>query len=296
MESSASSKNTEDHSRFWEKISLVADIAALCRDKPPEEKTYLEVLKLIDRILPFDGASLFLLDRAKKRLKEAATFRNKVELLGFLSIEHGDGLTGWTSLNKKPVLLADRTASGSFDPENDFSTVLSVPLLVDEEVLGVLNLGCYSAGGFAQKDVKLMMVIADQFAIAIERQLYQKEIENKNLALREAHKNLRKAQKNLIASEKLKAVVELAASVNHEINNPLAVIVGNIQCMYLEKEIVNQKMLSRLKRIESAAMKISEVNNKLLNINTLASETYLENDHSTMLNLDKSTGEDKQQD
>ena len=294
MKKSASSQNTDDHSRFWEKISLVADIAALCRANPPEEKTYLEVLKLIDRILPFDGASLFLLDRNKKRLKEAATCKDKVEMLGFLSIEHGDGLTGWTSLNKKPVLLADRTAGGSFDPENDFSTVLSVPLLIDDEVLGVLNLGCYRTGAFAQKDVKLMMVMADQFAIAIERQLYQKEIENKNIALREAHTNLRKAQKNIIASEKLKAVVELAASVNHEINNPLAVIVGNIQCMYLEKEIVNQKMLSRLKRIESAAMKISEVNNKLLNINSLASETYLESDRSTMLNLDKSAAEDKE--
>jgi len=292
LKSSSSSNNTDGHSRFWEKISLVADIADLCRDKPPEEKTYVEVLNLIDRILPFDGASLFLLDRSKKRLKEAATCKEKVELLSFLSIEHGDGLTGWTSLNKKPVLIADRTAGGSFDPENDFSTVLSVPLLIDDDVLGVLNLGCYNAGAFAQKDVKLMIVITDQFAIAIERQLYQKEIENKNIALREAHKNLKKAQKNIIDSEKLQAVVQLAASVNHEINNPLAVIVGNIQCMYIEKEIVNQKMLSRLKRIESAAMKISEVNNKLLNINNLVSETYLDSDQSTMLNLDKSAADD----
>ncbi|MDD3732193.1 MAG: GAF domain-containing protein [candidate division Zixibacteria bacterium] len=291
MNRKTSKKTGEDNSRFWQKISLMADIAGICRAKPPVGETFEEVLKLIDQILPFDGATLFLFDKGKKKLVEKATCKDKVELLSFLTIDRGDGLTGWTALHKKPVLLAERTASANFDPSVDFATVMSVPMFIEEDILGVLNLGSYRERAFIEKDVRLMTVVADQFAIAIERQLYQKEIETKNAALREAHNNLRKVQKNIVAEEKMKAVVELAASVNHEINNPLAVIVGNIQCMFIEKEILNQKMLSRLKRIESAAMQISEVNNKLLKINTLVSENYLESDHSRMLNLDKSSAE-----
>jgi K+-sensing histidine kinase KdpD len=290
-EPSSHRDQTEENSRFWQKINFIAEIAVLSRAKQPVRETFEEVLALIDRILPFDGASLFLIDRKKEKLSEAASYKEKVELLSFLTLNRGDGLVGWTAMNKKPVLLSERNTGGTFDPEVDFATVMSVPMFIEDDILGVLNLGSYRPKAFAEKDVKLMTVVADQFAIAIERQLYQKEIETKNIALQEAHKNLRKAQKNIIAAEKMKAVIELAASVNHEINNPLAVIVGNIQCLYMEREILNQKMLSRLKRIESAAMQINEVNNKLLKINSLVSESYLESDNSRMLNLDKSSAE-----
>jgi len=49
--------------------------------------------------------------------------------------------------------------------------------------------------------------------------------------LAEALENLRSTQKQLVSSEKLAAVGQLTAGVAHEINNPIAVIQGNIEML-----------------------------------------------------------------
>jgi len=49
--------------------------------------------------------------------------------------------------------------------------------------------------------------------------------------LREANETLRRAQQQLVMSEKLAAIGELTAGVAHEVNNPVAVIQGNLDVL-----------------------------------------------------------------
>jgi signal transduction protein with GAF and PtsI domain len=207
------------------------------------------VLQLIQRIVPFDAATLYLLDSDGKCLAEKATLGGRVEILTILRLDTGTGLSAWTARNKKPILLDDRSRKSDFDPQNDYATIMSVPLLVENEVLGVLNLGCRQSKSLSDKHVKLMTIIA---------------------------------------AEKLSAVSELSVSINHEINNPLAVIVGNVQCMMIQCKNLDQKSLSRLRRVEEAAIRIGEINRKLLMIDSLVSEQYMESDSARMINLEKS--------
>ena len=257
----------EQPSRFWQKINLVAEIAALTHNKPPVRETFTSVLELINTILPFDGASLYLMADAGDRLKEVASIGERVDLLSFLTIGSGPGLTGWTATSRKPVLLSNRQLGNEFEPENAFRTIMSVPLVIRDTVTGVLNLGCHRAQAYEKKDIKLMTIVAAQCAVSIERQFYQREIERKNEELTTANRKYLDAQQKIIAGEKMQAMIDLATIVNHEINNPLAVIVGNLQCLLVESEIPSQKMLGRLKRIEAAALQISDVNRKLLSFN-----------------------------
>jgi two-component system NtrC family sensor kinase len=50
-------------------------------------------------------------------------------------------------------------------------------------------------------------------------------------ALEQANRNLRETQRQLVMSEKLAAIGELTAGVAHEINNPVAVIQGNLDVL-----------------------------------------------------------------
>ncbi len=68
---------------------------------------------------------------------------------------------------------------------------------------------------------------------------------------------------------RLHEAAQMAASVNHEINNPLSVIVGNVQCLVMEKAATNQKALSRMRRIEAAALRIAKANRRLGQIKSL---------------------------
>ncbi|MBA2352577.1 MAG: cache domain-containing protein [Burkholderiales bacterium] len=55
-----------------------------------------------------------------------------------------------------------------------------------------------------------------------------RKVADRTLELRRANQNLRDAQGQLIISEKLAAIGQLTAGVAHEINNPVAVIQGNL--------------------------------------------------------------------
>jgi GAF domain-containing protein len=275
--------------RFWQKIGVVAEIPSLCRRLDAEGTTVVKVLRLVQTVVPFDAAMLYLLDQTTRRLVPHACVGEEVRLPSFLDQKHVDPYEGWQARSRKPTLISGYGADPDFEPDGRFASVMTLPLLVDDEVVGMLNLATYEPGVLEDRHVKLMSIVADQLAVAIERSSYIAVIEARNRDIRRAHDELKAAQAQLIACARAAVVAELAASINHEINNPLSVIVGHVQCLVLELASAPDKTCARLKRIEEAAMRISEVNRKLLNIETIVSETYLNDGNLKMVNLEKST-------
>src|SRR5690606_11302478 len=58
-----------------------------------------------------------------------------------------------------------------------------------------------------------------------------RKVSERTAELREANETLRRAQQQLVMSEKLAAIGELTAGVAHEVNNPVAVIQGNLDVL-----------------------------------------------------------------
>ncbi|MBI2160112.1 MAG: GAF domain-containing protein [Candidatus Rokubacteria bacterium] len=98
---------------------------------------------------------------------------------------------------------------------------LLVPLFLEREVAGVLVIGEKLSGEiFDSEEIGLLEMLAGQAAIALKNSgLYED--------LRARMEELRQTQDTLVQSAKLAAIGELAASVAHEINNPLMVILGH---------------------------------------------------------------------
>ncbi len=259
----------QDQRVTWDKVARIADIVAACRTIPQGKSSMTKILELIQNIVFFDAATLYLLRCDKERLEEVASLGGQVELLSFLSVGAGDGLSGWTARNRKPILLSERSSISSFDPDNEYGTFLSLPLLAGDDVIGVLNLGCTEARAFTDKDVRLLTVVADQLALSIERVTFEERLRTISLELQETQEQLQQAQTKIPAIDRLAEIAPLAASVNNGINNALAVVVGNVQCLLSEKAAINQKMLSSLRRIENAALRISSLNQKVIELNAL---------------------------
>jgi transcriptional regulator with GAF, ATPase, and Fis domain len=280
---------TEPVSRFWTKIGMVADIARILRGQPSGKSTMCEVLKLIARIIPLDAAALYILDKKKDKVEKVAAHGNSVDLCEFLRFKQGDGLSGWVARQKRPVVIQGR------DPQHDgvrnyHDSVMVLPLTVMNDLIGLLYCSSHERRAFDTNRQRLMEIIADQVAISLERIMYQQELESKNEALLKAQKELKEAQEHVVAQENLKAVGDLAASVNHEVNNPLSVIIGNAQIIELEAADFPEKLTNRIKAIVDGAKRISLITHKLLRIDRLVTESYLSDQKRTILNIHKSAG------
>jgi GAF domain-containing protein len=263
--SDVASKAGGDVTRFWEKISLVAEISTHCRRQQPEDPSYEPVLELIQRIIPFDAATLYTVDRLTGQTTVQACLAEEVALPGFLALSAAS-LTGKTGFPRQPIVHSREASTKYFDDDGPYEATMVVPLLIDGAIIGVLNLGSYTPGVLSDRYLKLMSIVADQLAVSMDRLSRMAEIQAQHRALKKAHRQLRNNQRRIIDAEKLSAVVDLAASINHEINNPLSVIVGQVQCLMIESESFDDQVRERLRRVEQAALMIGEINRRLLKI------------------------------
>ena len=225
----------------------------MCRRRPPGGPPLARILEHIQRIVPFDAASLYLKNDASARFEEIASVECSVPLPEYLAVAE--------------------TPPAADSPS--FPSLLYVPLTVEDAIIGLLALASNHLGIFSDQHLKLTNIVADQLAVSLERQRYINLIEERNRELRQAQDELRANQEKIVAAERLAVVARLAASINHQINNPLAVIVGHVQCLALEHPDFAGKTLERLERIEMAAQRIAAVNRQLLKIDASVAKCCL---------------------
>jgi len=276
-------------SRFWSKLNLISEVTTIMSDNPPSRTTLQEVLGSIREIIPFSSAVLYFYNSNESDYKKELAIGPAFNPAEILMSDSTRKFSDWAPRQEKYLLLTDtndkKRLAGS-----GLGALLALPLRIKNNPVGLICLGHGDPEFFREQDIRLLQMLSQQIAISRERSLNQQELRNRNEELEKAQKLLRLAQQRLIDDERLYAVKELSASINHEINNPLSIIVGNVQCLLFVEKNLNEKVIERLNRIETEAMRIAEINHRLLEIDDLVSETYINSGTKLkMLNIEKSS-------
>ncbi len=150
-----------------------------------------------------------------------------------------EGLAGWVVRNREGIIISDTSQDPRWlsfpDDPTPPKSALAVPLMADDQVLGVLTLDHGEPAHFEAQHMGPIRAIAHQASLAIEKARLHKEVSQMAEVLaervEERTRELKETQAQLIQAEKLAALGELAAGIAHEINNPLHILQAYVEYM-----------------------------------------------------------------
>ena len=197
-----------DQLRFLHRVARMATTAS----------TWEELLEtVVDETrdaLRASVSSLYLLDRDAENLTLAATNGLDRYQIGRARVPFGEGVTGRVAKSREPLVIPDVSQDERFlwvrgiDQRRFVASMLSVPLVWNDRIVGVLNVQTEKHRDFSVADVAHLRAIADLLAGIVEKGRMQKEAEERATELKKIDD----------------ARAELIALVTHELRTPLAVV------------------------------------------------------------------------
>lgn len=244
----------------------------------------LSLGEAMNRAFTFDNLAESLLDAALSAipsdgwvviLGEADQPEIQVWARGFgvgAQIEHNGETRPRTEsiTNLRTCLLIENTGERPDVPLEDIfplqlppQSALAAPLIYQGRSLGLISLGSMRKGAFDNNHLRVLRTIAEQAALAVQNVLLFTRLQNYaqtlelNVAARTSQ--LQAAQAELMRSEKLASLGMMASVVAHEINNPLQLLMSNLEMTLediessrpVDKELVEQAKneVERIKQI-----------------------------------------------
>lgn len=270
-------------------FEILTSISKLISSNTEGETKFDEIFKLLSRLVPFESASLFVSSGDSYELIKVGDYGGGVDLARNFSFGKGTGLSSYVAEEKRTILLSNLHDGPRFT-HGSLKSFLSVPMVVEDNLVGVINFGHFEPEIFNQTHVEYLEIVATQLAGIILQLQYTTKLKDNNKKLEEANAALKEAQEKLIESEKMATLGHITAGISHEINNPLAVISGHVQLLEMDPEGIPDKVMERLRIMMREVDRISDVLRNLQKVKKIALSEYT-SDGVHMLDIDKSLKE-----
>jgi phosphoserine phosphatase RsbU/P len=130
-----------------------------------------EVLNVIATAARADRAVLLLVDRARGDLVGRAALGIDESVRKSIRVPIGEGVAGGVAASRRPRLIPELRDADVYSPylRETSRSMAAVPLVLDDEVVGVLHVSANEPGHFSEADLGLLVPAAERAAVAIER-------------------------------------------------------------------------------------------------------------------------------
>lgn len=158
----------QSHALLRERDALIASMGVITDPRLTQLPLYRLLDELLGRartVLRVDTASIFLYDRERQVLDQTATSGWTSDVpAGPITI--GDGVIGRVAEARRGITIDDAPADPSIPPGT--ASLLAAPIIAEGTLLGVLQLGTKARRQFSDEELRLLQVIVDRAAVAIE--------------------------------------------------------------------------------------------------------------------------------
>lgn len=175
-------------------------------------------------------------------------------------LDAGQELIAWVASHGESLIIDNLQTDTRYHLPHEAAhsqprSTLVVPLLMQQQVIGVFQMLDETVNRFDQHTLRMMQSLAAAASKAIENARLHED-------LKKQYENLKEAQTRLLQSEKLAAIGEIVAGVAHELNNPLAAVVLYSQLLLRKNTPI--EIQSDLKEIATQARRASSIVRGLL--------------------------------
>jgi signal transduction histidine kinase len=256
-----------------------------------------EVVHRLSEILSVDTVAILLLSEDGKHLIVRVASGLEEEVKQEVHIPVGQGFAGQIVTLRGPLIVPDlaQIEVASQILRETVCSIMGVPLIVDDKVIGVLHTGTKRPSLFTEHDVELLQRVADRIARAIDyTTLYQAEKQARAQAIAHAHQ-LEVANAQLEQASKMQR--SFISIVGHEMRTPLTSIQGFSELLRDEKWSVTEvkefasdialdaqrlnRIISEMLDLERMKSGFMRLNVTMVRLNVLLRETVMHAQIST---------------
>ena len=195
----------------------LVEVANVLNSSLDRQQVLHHILEQLARVIDYDSASVMLLSQEMLNIVAHQGFREESQVFTPLQIQRLPHIQQVLQ-SRRPLIIGDVHADPHWQHRDDSAYIrcwLGVPMIVQDQVIGLLNVDKEQPDYYTPRDAKLVVAFANQAAIAIENtRLYQQ------------------------AQQDAETKATLLCEVNHRVKNNLTSIIG---LLYAERRHVGME-------------------------------------------------------
>lgn len=245
-----------------EELGALVEINRTVTSSLDPDEVLESTMQGIREILHIEAGSLVLLDDETGKLTFRKTLSPDRGWVTGRTVELGEGIVGQVVETGEAKLVRDVDRDPQFSPEVDEEegftsrSILCVPLTIRDRVIGAIEVINKLDGEFNERDLELLQAMAASVAVAVDNARLYTE-------LAEFAEELERSQAKLVQTEKMAAIGRLAASLAHEINNPLQSIHNSLH-LSLHEGLSGDKRDRYLNMAQGEVQRLIEIVQRML--------------------------------
>ncbi|HEU5347032.1 MAG TPA: GAF domain-containing protein [Ktedonobacterales bacterium] len=217
----AARREAEATARHLRALQAVSDVAL---EHARLSDLLSALLQHVQSMLEVENVAILLVTPSGDELTLYTVRGPEEAVLGKVRVPMGQGVAGTIAKTRKPLIAEDLAAVPVANPflHEHFHSLLGVPLLAGERLIGVIHVDSVQPRYFTDEDRQLLQVLADRVAVAIARAQHFERVQQRRA---EAEQQVAVLQE---ATERMDEFLSIAS---HELRTPLTSLTLNVQLL-----------------------------------------------------------------